>query len=130
MCVCVVPISVSLSATSSSGLGLDAILPLAGSLRTIHVRISFLIRGKIWRRFASPAGVAARNALLRQLEAAHKANMEEIRAEKDVEVSGLKKMVADMLERVGVGGGPRSKHEAKKARLKDLDESDTRHACD
>ena len=81
-------------------------------------------------RFASPAGVAARNALLRQLEAAHKANMEEIKAEKNREMAELKRMVADVLERVGVGGGPLSEHEAKKARLKEQDESDARHACD
>ena len=56
--------------------------------------------------------------------------MEEIKAEKDREMAELKRMVADVLERVGVGGGPLSKHEAKKARLKDLDESDARHTCD
>ena len=39
-------------------------------------------------------------------------------------------MVTDVLERVGVGGGPLSEYEAKKARLKEQDESDTRHACD
>ena len=75
-------------------------------------------------------GADALNALLRQLEAAYKANMEEIKAEKDREMSALKKMVADVLERVGVGDGPLSEHEAKKAHLKEQDESDARHACD
>ena len=68
--------------------------------------------------------------LLRQLEATHKANMEEIKVEKDMEMAELKKMVADMLERVGVGGGPLSEHEARKARLKDPGEPDACHACD
>ena len=68
--------------------------------------------------------------MLPHLEAAHEANMEEIRAEKDREMSELKGMVTDVLERVGVGGGPLSEYEAKKARLKEQDESDTRHACD
>ena len=72
----------------------------------------------------------ALNALLRQLEAAHKASMEEINAEKDREVAELKKMVADVLERVGVGNGQLSEHEAKKARLKGQDELGTHHACD
>ena len=68
--------------------------------------------------------------MLRQLKAAHEANIEEIKTEKDREMSELKGMVTDVLERVGVGGGPLSKHEAKKARLKDQDESDSRHAFD
>ena len=72
----------------------------------------------------------ALTALLRHLEVAHKANMEEIRAEKDREIRELKKMVTDVLARVGIVGGPLSEHEAKKARLKDLDESDASHACD
>ena len=55
--------------------------------------------------------------------------MEEIKAEKDREMSELKKMVADVLERVDVEGGPLSEHEAKKVRLKDQDEPDTRHVC-
>ena len=56
--------------------------------------------------------------------------MEEIKAEKDREMSALKKMVADVLERVSVGDSQLSEHEAKKARLKDSDEPDARHACD
>ena len=62
--------------------------------------------------------------------AAHKINMDEIRAEKDREINELKGMVTDVLERVGIGYGPLSEYEAKKARLKEQDESDTRHACD
>ena len=73
----------------------------------------------------------ALNALLRQLEAAHKANLEEIKAEKDREMAELKKMVAGVLEQVGLGSGTLSKHEAKEARLKDQqDREDARHACD
>ena len=72
----------------------------------------------------------ALNALLRQLNAAHKVNMEDLKAEKDREVAELKKTVADVLERVGIGNGPLSEHEAKKARLTDPGEFDTRHACD
>ena len=56
--------------------------------------------------------------------------MEEIKTEKDREMSELKKMVADVLECVGIGNGPLSEHEAKKARLKYPDEPDARHACD
>ena len=54
----------------------------------------------------------------------------EIRAEKNMEMAELKKLVADVLERVGVGGGLLSEHKAKKARDKDQDESNARHACD
>ena len=72
----------------------------------------------------------ALTALLRQLEVAHKINIDEIRAEKDREINELKGMVADVLERMGVGDGPLSEYEAKTARLKEQDESDTRHVCD
>ena len=41
----------------------------------------------------------ALTALLRQLEAAHKANMEEIKAEKNREMADLKRMVTGVLER-------------------------------
>ena len=72
----------------------------------------------------------ALTALLRQLEAAHKANMEEIKAEKNREMADLKRMVTGVLERAGLGDDLLSEHEAKEARLKDPDEPDARHACD
>ena len=72
----------------------------------------------------------ALTALLRQLEAAHKANMEEIKAEKNREMADLKRMVTGVLERAGLGDDLLSEHEAKEARLKDPDESDAHHTCD
>ena len=68
----------------------------------------------------------ALNALLHQLEEAHKANMKEIRVEKDREINELKKMMAETLERVGTGGSPLSEHEAKEASLKDQQDGSTR----
>ena len=70
------------------------------------------------------------NALLRQLEAAHKANREEIKAEGNREMADLKRMVTGVLERAGLGDDLLSEHEAKEARLKDPDESDAHHTCD
>ena len=56
--------------------------------------------------------------------------MEEIKAEKDREMAELKKMVADVLERVGIGDGPLSEYEVKKARDKDSqDGNDALYAC-
>ena len=62
------------------------------------------------------------NALLRQLETTHKNNLEEIRAEKDMEIAELKKVVAGALRRAGIGDDVLSGHESKKARRKRSDE--------
>ena len=64
----------------------------------------------------------ALSALLRQLDVAHKNNLEEIRAEKDREIVELKKVVAGALRRAGIGDDILSEHESKKARRKRSDE--------
>ena len=62
------------------------------------------------------------NALLRQLDVAHKNNLEEIRAEKDREIAELKKVVAGALRRAGIGDDVLSGHKSKKAKRKRSDE--------
>ena len=62
------------------------------------------------------------SALLRQLDVAHKNNLEEIMAEKDREIVELKKVVAGALRGVGIGDDILSEHESKKAKRKMPDE--------
>ena len=72
----------------------------------------------------------ALTALLRQLEAAHKANMEEIKAEKDREMSELKGMVGRCWSAWESGTVCCPNMRSKRPRLKEQNEPDAHHACD